>query len=87
MQHVREQDDEEDDVEQNEENEQGGFRPNWLAILAVVIGLIIVGWLLGLLSRAPDGQTLLCPAEDWVQVVGASDHVVVYCEEPTPFNG
>jgi len=56
------------------------FKPNWLAIFTLVAGFIVVGWLLGLLSGAPDGQTIDCPEEDMVQIVGAGDHVIVYCE-------
>jgi hypothetical protein len=61
------------------------FKPNWLAIFAVLIGLIAIGFLLGKISSMPDGQTLHCPEEDWVQIQGTSDpvlHVLVYCEPP-----
>ena len=61
------------------------FKPNWLAIFFILVGLVTVGWLLGLLSAAPDGQTLECPDEDWVQIVGTGKepmHVLVYCEQP-----
>lgn len=69
-------------MEQNEQPlAKENFRPNWLAIAAVLIGLIAVGFLLGKLMGAPDGLTLDCPMEDMVEIVGAGDHVIVYCED------
>jgi hypothetical protein len=61
------------------------FKPNWLAIIAVLIGLITVGFLLGKISSMPDGDTLYCHDEDWVQIQGTGTepmHVMVYCEPP-----
>lgn len=57
------------------------FRPNWLAIFTLVIGLIVVGWLLGIQSHSPDGQSISCRQEDMVQIVGGGIGVVVYCED------
>ena len=62
------------------ENESN-FKPNWLAIAAVVIGLITVGWLLGVVVKSPSGKTIDCPEEDMIQVARVGDHVIVYCEE------
>lgn len=63
----------------------GAVKPNWLAIWAILIFLVTTGFLLGLLSAAPDGQTLYCPEEDMVQIVGLGEEelhrVLVYCEE------
>lgn len=68
---------------------ENDFRPNWLAIVAILVGLITVGFLLGKIAGMPDGQTLQCPEEDWVQIVGTGqgdvegvNHVLVYCEPP-----
>lgn len=61
------------------------FKPNWLAIWAVLIGLIAIGFLLGKISSMPDGESIYCPEEDWVQIIGTGDpnlHVMVYCEPP-----
>ena len=57
------------------------FKPNWLAIFFVLVGLVVAGWLLGLLSAAPDGKTITCEQEDMVQIVGGGKGVLVYCEE------
>lgn len=57
------------------------FKPNWLAIFFVIIGLVTVGWLLGLLSQAPDGESITCRQEDMVQIIGGGEGVIVYCEE------
>lgn len=56
------------------------LKPNWLAIFAILTGLIVVGWLLGVISGAPDGQTLECPQKDMVQIIAVKDNVVVYCD-------
>ena len=63
-----------------------GLKPNWPAIFMTILGLIVIGWLLGRLVTAPDGESLRCPEEDWVQIIPSADltdhHVLVYCEPP-----
>lgn len=66
-------------MEENEE--QDSFRVNWLAVFAVVIGLVLVGVLMGKLSAASSqGGNLECPSADQVQMVQSGDHVLVFCE-------
>lgn len=58
-----------------------GFRPNWLAIWTLILGLIAVGWLLGVLAGKPDGKTIRCPEEDMIEVVRVGEGLLVYCED------
>lgn len=75
---------EQNEVAHDEQNDRGLHRLkiNWLAILVLLMGLVAVGVLLGKITDLPPSQTLVCPAEDWVEIVGATDHVVVYCQAP-----
>ena len=57
------------------------FKPNWPAIITVVLALIIVGWLMGRLAEAPNGKTINCPSASQVTILEVGDHVVVLCEE------
>jgi len=68
-------------TEENEqgETEQDSFRVNWRAVFAVVLGLVFIGMLLGKLSSAPDGLTVVCPTFQQVTVVQVGDHVEAYC--------
>jgi hypothetical protein len=61
--------------------EDAHFRPNWLAIFATVLFLIIIGWLAGLLAGAPDGQTIHCdPLEVVVTIPAEEGGEIAYCE-------
>ena len=73
---------EENDVEENEEPcHPEYFKPNWPAIITVILALIIVGWLMGRLAEAPNGKTINCPSASQVTILEVGDHVVVLCEE------
>jgi hypothetical protein len=62
--------------------EQDDFRLNWPAIILVILGLVIIGWLLGRLADAPDGGSISCPSASQVSVMQTGEgDVVVYCED------
>lgn len=65
-------------TEENEE--QDSFRVNWLAIWAIVLGLIAVGILLGKITAAPSGLTIECPTFQQITTVQVGDHVEAYCD-------
>ena len=62
-----------------------GYRVDKVAVASVAVFLLVVCFLAGWMIPRPAAQTLGCPEEDYVQIVGNGDavnHVTVYCEPP-----
>lgn len=62
-------------------DEQDSFRPNWPAIICVILALIIIGWLMGRLVEAPSGDMIYCDDTSQITAVQVGDRVEVFCQD------